>query len=611
MRWFGFTFLAAAIACGPSTQAGDDDDHTGDGGADRCGGGCPDGQVCVPDLGCRDCAPGTTYCAGPDENEVWQCNDDGTGGELVEQCDGNDVCHNGFCLTPCERSDQIPSNVGCHFYAVDLDNEAVTGTIQNDAQAQQFAIAVANVNEYEVRVDVFKNVARFGEPLQEVLVASETIPPMDLVQIDLPQREVDGSMGQNGTYVPNSGSNTFVSSHAYRIESNAPVVAYQFQPIIQQFSNDASILIPRQALGENYYVLGYPTANPCGPPPGQPGAMESIPDHTAITIVGVYEDTRVQIFPTHPVAPSGGDSGIAIPATPAGGTIDVTIGPYDVVNLASDQPQVSIFDCLNYLDRDGDFTGSRIVSDKPVIVFSNLERGIGTGGANPPDPPGWDGETCCTDHLEQQMFPTTALGWDFAISRSPVRSTDPNYEEPDIYRILATEDNTRVTTNLPAPFDSFTLNAGEYKALYAYNGFTVHADGGAIMVGQFLLSQGYIPQGGIGDPTFVVFPAADQHRKEYVFLVPTTFQDNYMVLAKPDTASVEIDGSGEFGPDCDIRPIGPVNGIQYEQMTCAMAEGVHRVVASEPVGLTVYGYYNVGSYGYPGGSDVKIINPVD
>jgi len=25
----------------------------------------------------------------------------------------------------------------------------------------------------------------------------------------------------------------------------------------------------------------------------------------------------------------------------------------------------------------------------------------------------------------------------------------------------------------------------------------------------------------------------------------------------------------------------------------------------------VYGYYNVGSYGYPGGSDVNIINPIE
>ena len=29
-----------------------------------------------------------------------------------------------------------------------------------------------------------------------------------------------------------------------------------------------------------------------------------------------------------------------------------------------------------------------------------------------------------------------------------------------------------------------------------------------------------------------------------------------------------------------------------------------------PVGVTVYGYYNVGSYAFVGGSDVKIINPI-
>jgi len=125
-----------------------------------------------------------------------------------------------------------------------------------------------------------------------------------------------------------------------------------------------------------------------------------------------------------------------------------------------------------------------------------------------------------------------------------------------------------------------------------------------------LVSQGYIPQGGTGDPTFIIFPAADQHRDEYVFLIPTTFDKNYMVIAKPTTAGLMIDGSGEFGPDCETGPIGMLNGIEYEQVTCEMSEGVHTVAASEPVGLSVYGYYNVGSYGYPGGSDVKIINPI-
>jgi hypothetical protein len=35
-----------------------------------------------------------------------------------------------------------------------------------------------------------------------------------------------------------------------------------WNPIIQQFSNDASTLIPRQALGTDYIISGYETANP-------------------------------------------------------------------------------------------------------------------------------------------------------------------------------------------------------------------------------------------------------------------------------------------------------------------------------------------------------------
>lgn len=32
--------------------------------------------------------------------------------------------------------------------------------------------------------------------------------------------------------------------------------------------------------------------------------------------------------------------------------------------------------------------------------------------------------------------------------------------------------------------------------------------------------------------------------------------------------------------------------------------------ATLPVGISVYGYYNVGSYGYAGGSDLERINPL-
>ena len=53
-----------------------------------------------------------------------------------------------------------------------------------------------------------------------------------------------------------------------------------------------------------------------------------------------------------------------------------------------------------------------------------------------------------------------------------------------------------------------------------------------------------------------------------------------------------------------------VHGVNYEQVTCPVSEGQHTVAGTDPFGITVYGYYNVGSYAFAGGSDLKIINPI-
>ncbi|HVV82490.1 MAG TPA: IgGFc-binding protein [Kofleriaceae bacterium] len=615
--------LALALAaCGPSH--GDDDNNGGNCpnlctalGWQRCESpgvydppvACEADQTCVPDVGCTVCMPEQLYCGA--DNQVWQCNGDGTGGSMVMTCDAGNVCSDGACKTPCERALDEPSNVGCDFWAVDLDNEAVSNFITNDAAAQQYSVVVANNNDYDVQVQVLDNAGRVGAPLDEQVVIDATVGPRSVRQLDLPQREVDGTMGQNGAYRRGTGSHTFVSPHGYHVITSGPVVAYQFNPIIQQFSNDASTLIPIQALGRHHYVFGWPTANPCGPPPGQFGYMDSIPDHTAITIVGVEDDTQVTVTATHPITGSGGDSGFVVPPTPAGTPLTFTVNRYDVVNLESDQPMVPIQECLSHLDQDGDFTGSLVTSTKKVAVFTALERGIGLGGATPPDPPGWDGDGCCTDHLEEQLFPTTAWGHEFAIARSPVRSTDPSYQEPDVYRVLASEDGTQVTTNLGGDQASFTLDAGQYKPLWADRGFTMKSTA-PVTVGQVLVSQNRIPQGGIGDPSLLLVPAAEQYRKSYVFLVPSTFEKNYMVLAKPVLGDFSVDGRslGEFS-DCTRGPVGTVEGIDYEQVTCPVSEGGHTVEGNLPFGLFVYGYYSVGSYSFAGGSDVKIINPID
>ncbi|NVB81273.1 MAG: hypothetical protein HOV81_22950 [Kofleriaceae bacterium] len=570
---------------------------------------CGPDQTCDINAGCVVCPPDGLYCGSP--TEVWQCNADGTGGTPVESCGADSVCSGGDCKTPCEAALDNPSNVGCEFWAADLDNESANlGPILNDAAAAQFAVVVANDNDDKVTVTVTKNAARVGQPLNELVVASATVMPHDIARIDLPQREVDGAMGQNGMYVRNSGSGTFVSPHGYHIVSTGPVVVYQFNPIIQQFSNDASTLIPIQALGSDYVVIGYNTANPCG----GPIAIESIPDHSSITILAPLDDTNVQVTPTHPIAASGGDTGFPIAETPAGQTLSFKLSRYTVVNLESRQRNDgNAFACIQSGEL-GDFTGTQIHSDKPIVVFTSGERGAGFGGAdNVVYPPGWDSmtdDTCCTDHLEEQLFPVTALGREFAIARSPIRSTDPSWTEPDIFRVVATSDDTMVTTSLPAPYNSFTLGARQQKTFAATTGFTLKASN-AVQVSSFLVSQHFVKAGYTGDPSQLLHPAAEQFRKSYVFLVPKTFDTNWIVVPKPVDAMITLDGTPlAMIAACKHAPIGNVAGIDYEQVTCPLTDGKHNVAGDKPFGISVYGYYNVGSYAFVGGSDVKIINPI-
>jgi hypothetical protein len=609
--------LCLAAACGPGPRGGDDTDGclgacTGLG-YQACEDGvlqppvqCEVGQICDPQLGCTVCVPDNLYCVGPDE--IWQCNSEGTGGMQVDTCEGDLVCSAGECKTPCQAAESTPSNVGCDFWSVDLDNESGI----SDAAGTQYAVIIANNNDAPAGVRVTKNIGRVGEPINEVEVAVVNVEPRGIARIDLPQREVDGTQGQNGTYMTGTGSHTFVSPHAYHVVSNLPVVAYQFNPIIQDYSNDASTLIPRQALGQHYSVIGFPTANPCGA--GLPG----IPDHTAITVVGVEDGTEVTLNPTHRIAPSGGDSGRVIPMTEPGTPITVTLNKFDVANFETWQPSGSILDCITMaaLYR-GDLTGSIVTSTKPVVVFTAHERGLGFGDAqNVSQSPNWVDSSdnfCCTEHFEEQLFPTTALGKEFAIARSAIRSTDPNWQEPDIYRVLATENNTQVTTNLPAPDATFTLQAGEHRDFSSQRGFALNATA-AIEVVKILVPQRYIPDGFIGDPSFALHPAAEQFRSEYVFLVPDTWQDNYMVLSRPAGVSITFDGmplgEGEFD-GCYAGPIGMVGGVMFDQLTCKLTEGKHTLSATLPIGLMVFGYYSVGAYSFAGGSDVKIINPIE
>ena len=568
----------------------------------RCEGGmpgelvetCEAPDVCVSGLGCRSCTPGIPFCDG---NQVRRCNGDGTDSTLEETCPVGQVCRAAACVDACTRAAEERSNVGCEYMVVDLDNEYANFSSGTPPADEQFAVVLANPSDVGVTVQLFQSDGRPGAPAER-RVRLYTVPPNDLLRIDLPTRNVDGSSPSD------EGPGTHLSNRAYRIVTDYPVVAYQFNPIVQSYSNDASLLVPVPALDTHYRILGWPTANPI-----EAGFASSptngIPDRTYVTIVGVESNTTVRVTVSHKTNPGTIEGGGSIDGYEAGEVIEQVIGPYDVLNIATDGIP-------------GDLTGTVVEASRPVAVFSGAERAIApaqTEGVSPP-PGGVPEDWCCTEHLEEQVFPTTSWGQRFVVTRSPVRSGNPSWKEPDIYRVLADKDGTTVTTNLPGGLATFTLDANEWREFATDRSFVLEASE-AVSIEQILVSQGWLDgeekPGHGGDPSMLLYPPVEQYRKEYIFLAPPTFETNYVVVSAPEGAALELDGVdvlGEFSTVCEREPAGEVNGTAYEAVTCPISGGSHTLRANVPVGLFVYGYHNVGSYSYAGGADLERINTV-
>lgn len=580
---------------------------------------CVAPDVCAPGLGCRTCLPGDGACR---EQTRLRCNADGTGYDEVDTCASNEACRtrragpeaaDAECYDACTES-TTRSNIGCEYYAVDLDQPFFTRPIDGmtlDAQSEQFAVVISNPwTEVRANVVIEVNDAPVGQPPVTRTVFEGSLVPGEVRRVDLPQREVDGRMGST------PGVGTQLTSNAYRIQSSYPIVAYQFNAIVAQQSNDASLLIPTSGIDSFYRVLGYPAADP-NIAPGL-GNVDGNIARAFLTIVGATDDTEITI--TTPIATQtgGGIEGVA-----AGGTITATLDRFDVLNVESSELA------------GGDFTGATVQANHPVVVFTGTERSgapVAATVSNLPVPPqGLPMSLCCQDHLEDQVFPASAWGQRYLVPHSPTRNT-LGWTEPDIVRIMADRETTTVHTSLGGADAMFTLEPGEYRELYPRESISVYGDR-PLVVAQIMVSQSFVPSmrddmGNAsasdpngGDPSLTYIGASEQFRARYAFLTPNTFDRDFAVITAPLQAQITLDGrmlSNENDVDCTRETLREVDAIpagdgglgpmSYIVWTCSIGDGAHTLDASVPVGLLVYGNQPAGSYAYVGGSELERIN---
>jgi hypothetical protein len=212
--------------------------------------------------------------------------------------------------------------------------------------------------------------------------------------------------------------------------------------------------------------------------------------------------------------------------------------------------------------------------------------------------------TCCADHLEEQLFPVSTWGTHYVASKSFDRGLEEDY-----WRIMAAEDDTKIET-IPPQTVIPTLNAGEWFEFGSRDHFEIISDK-PILVGQFLASEqapnpnerDFFEEGdaGTGDPSFILAVPTRQFRSDYVFLAPNKYAFDYVSVIAPAAAEVFFD---QLPIPVAWEPVG--DGATWKAARFAIGDGVHFIESDLPVSVIVYGYDQYVSYGYPGGLNLEV-----
>lgn len=566
---------------------------------------CQGEQVCNNGV-CGVCVPGAKRCGGQ-QAEI--CNTEGTAWTVLDDCPSKNLtCLAGLCVNPCSSDFKSGTNVGCDYWAVDLDNakDQVGGKVY-DAQNAQFSVIISNTAAGPAKVTVTLGADKTAPGAK---TKTWTVPSKGLQVINLP----DKSWG-----VPNQnqdGSN--INGMAYRIQSTQPIVAYQFNPLSNfgVFSNDASLLLPTGSIGKEYWIVSR----------SQLGTKF----RSYFTVVAAMPgNTKVTVVPSAATHAKIGAVGMSL-----GGKSVFTLKQGQVLNVESNKVNA-------------DLTGSYVNADQDVVVFGGSEASNSPNIGNCiPNPQGLLGgkvcagstlgggfgkactqdsqcePACCADHLEEQMFPVKAWGTTYVAAR-----LSPRGKEKDAWRIVAKENGTTVTLTPNIGVNIPTLNQGQFYEFETTADFLITASK-PVMVAQYMASSyatmtkenpscttdascknnhGVIAKcesagfskvcAPIGDPSLILDVATTQYLKDYLFLVPDKYKLNFLTVISTQGATVKLDGSTLFASG-----FKSVAGSTWTVARLPVGPGKHQLTSDKPMGLFVYGYDDDVSYGYPGGA---------
>jgi hypothetical protein len=397
---------------------------------------------------------------------------------------------------------------------------------------------------------------------------------------------------------------------AYRLVSSRPVAAYQFNPLefyatggpvdadwnctpgerpndceCNSYSNDASLLLPVNALTGNYRGFTWRDQ-------GDPSRSKPV----YLTITAVQDDTEVNVKLGASASIIAGPVGSGIPAA----------GPGEIFTLTMNQGDVAELIAAAGSDLSGTEIQTTKINDeqKPIQVIA------GSPSARVPND-----TVFSSDHVEEMVFPAETLGMDYVVTQPSAPSGLPAQHAVRIYGHV---DGTELSYYPAAPDGApASIDAGGVVELGAVTADFQVQGSEPFAVASFLVGTQLLdPTGQVGDPSQSFVTSLPQYRAKYVFLAPVDFKANFANIVAEAGTVITIDGtalgdaqrSASFvGKDPDGAADTTLEVYRVLLGGGPNGDGAHVLVASKPVGLQLVGYGEYTSYQYPGGLNLNLI----
>jgi IgGFc binding protein len=547
---------------------------------------CP--AECKDGLGCVRCIPNASSCA---SNKATVCDATGTN-ESSFACEGLGMsCEADGCHGECSPVSLGMGYQGCEFLPTVTFNSVWSDRARaNDPPSGfHFGILLGNVS-----TTAPANVTITGPTSERTvrLQPGEAQPfTLDWV-LDLkgPDWEVPYQPG-------NPTQSVKKANGAYRIVSDKPIIAYQFNAYENEipdargcpaiagesarcyaYSGDGSLLLPVHALSSKYVVAGFHAWHKdFATLPGAAVGRLNMGDFISITAPQANTEVTIKLRPNQGIL-----SGPDIPRVNAGDQTTITLGERQVLQLFTPG-----------LARSDTFSGTEIeVKDgKRVQVLS------GVGCVNI-----LDDESPC-GHIEDSVLPYEALGKDYVVPILAGGSTaDAGTPIAQTIRIQAVADGTPITFE-PKLLQSVTLSRGDLLEFSATSDIRISSTT-PFAVTQYLTGRSVSSRmsEGIGSPNQLTVAPVAQFRTSYAFLVSPQFASNYVTVVAPTGTAVSLDGQPVAREK--FLAVG-ASGMSVARVPVAGATRVHSLTADKAVGLVVFGIGPYGSYALTGGLDLK------